>query len=142
MPGQLILIVEDDAGAAETFVPILRSHGYDVRVAVDAETGFDEIERGIPAMVLVDLHLPVLSGVDFVRQVRQRLSDVEMPVAMMTGDYLVDDSVTSELRALGTPLYFKPLWAEDLLAIVGRHIGDATEISLDCGKVPTRRGSR
>jgi len=140
MPGQSILIVEDDAGAADAFVLILTSRGYDVRVAVDAETGFEAIERCIPAIVLVDLHLPLVSGVDFLRQVRQH--HVDVPIAMMTGDYLVDDGVISELRTLGAPVYFKPLWEEDLVAIVGLLLGDGAEIPVDCGKVPTAGGSR
>jgi DNA-binding response OmpR family regulator len=68
--GRSILIVEDDPGSAEGFVPILASCGYEVRVAPDAETGFLEIERRMPAMLLVDLHLPAISGVDFLRQIR------------------------------------------------------------------------
>jgi hypothetical protein len=54
----------------------------------------------------------------------------------MTGDYLVDDRVTGELVSLGVPLYFKPLWEEDLVAIVERLLAPAGEFSGPCEKMP------
>jgi len=117
-------------------VPILASLGHDVRVAVDAETALLEIERRMPGMLLVDLHLPVVSGIGFLRQVRGRGHHADVPAAMMTADYLLDDRLASELHALGVPLYFKPLWEEDLAEIVERLLGGAVEFSGGCGKVP------
>jgi hypothetical protein len=46
---------------------------------------------------------------------------------MMTADYLLDDHVTAELHALGVPLYFNPLWEEDLVEIVRRLLGRPVE---------------
>jgi len=40
-----------------------------------------------------------------------------MPVAIVTGDYFLDDSVSTELRELGAELRFKPLWLEDLVGL-------------------------
>jgi len=39
------------------------------------------------------------------------------PVAIVTGDYLLDDSVSTELRELGAELRFKPLWLDDLVGL-------------------------
>ena len=41
----------------------------------------------------------------------------KMPVAIVTGDYFLDDAVSRELRGLGAEVRFKPLWLEDLLAL-------------------------
>jgi hypothetical protein len=38
-------------------------------------------------------------------------------VAIVTGDYFLDDEVSSELRTLGAELKFKPLWLEDLVGL-------------------------
>jgi DNA-binding response OmpR family regulator len=137
MPRCSILIVEDDPGSAEAFVPILGSHGYDVRVAVDAEAGFCEIERRRPTVMLVDLHLPIIDGVEFLRLLRRNADHADLPVAMMTADYLVDDRVTDELKTLDAPLYFKPLWEEDLVGLVERLVERAAEFSGRCGKTRT-----
>jgi DNA-binding response OmpR family regulator len=113
-----ILIVEDDPGAVEAFEYILKNEGYRVRVAPDAPSAFVEIERGVPAAVVLDLHLPITDGVAVVRQLRATAQHAHIPVAVVTGDYLVDERITSELQALGVQLYFKPLWEEDLIRIV------------------------
>jgi two-component system, OmpR family, response regulator len=118
MPGQSVLIVEDDLGSAQTFEAMLIAHGHTVRVARDAETGLHEVERDMPAVALVDLHLPLADGVEFVRRVRSRSAGRRVPVALMTGDYFIDERVTDELAGLGVPLHFKPLWEEDVLQIV------------------------
>jgi DNA-binding response OmpR family regulator len=141
MSGCSILIVEDDPGAAEAFVPMLTAHGYEVRIAVDAEAGFREVARCKPTVLLVDLHLPVVDGVEFLRLLRRSTDHVDLPVAMMTGDYLVDDAVTNELQALGAPLYFKPLWEEDLVGAIQRLVQRSADFSSSCrGKVRTAEG--
>ena len=113
-----ILILEDDAGAAEAFEYMLKAEGYGVRVAADAQTAFAEVERAVPAAVVLDLHLPITDGLEVLRRLRTTARHAHIPVAAVTGDYLVDERVTRELQELGAQLYFKPLWKEDLIRIV------------------------
>lgn len=115
-----VLIVDDDAGAAEAFEPMLTSAGFCVRLAYTAATGFHEIELDRPSAIVLDLHLGSMDGLEFLRHVRSTPRNEEIPVAVVTGDYLVDDRVSQELNALGATLFFKPLWAEDLVEIVQR----------------------
>jgi len=114
-----ILIVDDDAGAAEAFEPMLRDLGFDVCVAADAAAGWTAIAGSMPAAIVLDLHLPIGDGVEFLRRLRSASNWTAIPVAIVTGDYLIDDRVTDEIEALGARLYFKPLWQEDLAHIVG-----------------------
>jgi DNA-binding response OmpR family regulator len=78
------------------------------------------MQRPKPSALLVDLHRPVVDGLEFLRRVRSVAHLADVPVAVMTGHSLVDDRVTGALQSLGVPLYFKPLWEEDLVAIVER----------------------
>jgi CheY-like chemotaxis protein len=126
MPGRSILIVEDDAASADVFVSILTDYGCDVRVAADADEAMCEIERRAPAALLIDLHLATGDGIEFVRRLRAG-GYADVPAAIMTADYLVDDRVTDVLRALGVPLYFKPLWEEDLVGIMSTLLPPAGE---------------
>lgn len=112
-----VLIVDDDPGSAEAFGPMLKSSGYEVCVAPDGETGLDEVKRSGPVAIVVDLHLPRMDGVEFLRRLRSSCH-AHIPVAVVTGDYLVDDDVTDRLRGLGARLFFKPLWEDDLNRIV------------------------
>jgi DNA-binding response OmpR family regulator len=113
-----ILIVEDDPGAVEAFEYMLKAEGYGVRTAPDAPSAFMEVEREIPAAVVLDLHLPITDGLQVLRRLRTTARHAHIPVAVVTGDYLVDERVTRELEMLGAHLYFKPLWDEDLIRIV------------------------
>lgn len=118
VPDTSILIVEHDPGAVEAFEHMLKAEGYGVRVAPDAQSASVEIERAVPAAVLLDLHLPITDGLEFLRRLRATGRHAHIPVAVVTGDYLVDERVTRELQVLGAQLYFKPLWEEDLIRIV------------------------
>jgi DNA-binding response OmpR family regulator len=113
-----ILIVEDDAGAVETFEQILKANGYCVCVAPDAESGLLAIEDGTPSAIILDLHLPMADGVEFLRQLRSKAPQTRIPVALVTGDYFVEESLAEELQKYGAQVHFKPLWEEDLLKLV------------------------
>ena len=113
-----ILIVEDDPGAVDTFKHMLEAEGYAIRVTLDAESALVEIERAVPAAVLLDLHLPVTDGLEFLRRLRATARHAHIPVAVVTGDYLMDERVAREIQVLGAQIHFKPLWEEDLVRIV------------------------
>lgn len=117
MRNHCVLIIDDDPGAVEAFVAMLESRGYSVRAAFDAESGMREIEHGAPSAIIVDLHLPTLSGIDLLRRLRSAPRHAAVPVAVITGDYLLDHRVSVELELLGARLFFKPLWEDDLVRI-------------------------
>lgn len=112
-----ILIVDDDEGVTQTFARMLRLEGYQVRTAVTAETGLREVERTHPDAIILDLRMPLLDGLGFLRRLRAIDGQRSTPVAIVTGDYFLDDFVSEELRDLGAELRFKPLWLEDLVGL-------------------------
>jgi CheY-like chemotaxis protein len=112
-----ILIVEDDLGAMETFEHMLKTGGYDVRTAGDGQAALVEVERTRPDAVILDLHLPMADATDLLRDLRASPRHARIPVAIVTGDYLLDEEVAKELHALGARIYFKPLWEDDLMRI-------------------------
>jgi DNA-binding response OmpR family regulator len=118
-----ILIVEDDLGAAEVFEQILRVNGYGVCVATNAESGLREVQHAKPSAVLLDLHLPTADGLEFLRQLRTGAAYARLPIAVVTGDYFVEEGVADELRTLGARVHFKPLWEDELLKLVRELLG-------------------
>jgi DNA-binding response OmpR family regulator len=112
-----ILIVDDDEGVTQTFARMLRLEGYRVRTAVNAESGLVEAEQSQPDAIILDLRMPLVDGLAFLRRLREGLEQRSTPVAIVTGDYFLDDSVSTELRELGAELRFKPLWLEDLVSL-------------------------
>jgi DNA-binding response OmpR family regulator len=111
------LIVDDDEGVTQTFARMLRLEGYEVRTAVNAETGLKEAERSRPDAIILDLRMPLVDGLGFLRRLRAHDNQRDTPVAIVTGDYFLDDSVSNELHELGAQLKFKPLWLEDLVGL-------------------------
>jgi DNA-binding response OmpR family regulator len=59
----------------------------------------------------------LVDGLGFLRRLREQTNQRDTPVAIVTGDYFLDDSVSAELRQLGAELKFKPLWLEDLVGL-------------------------
>jgi two-component system response regulator PrrA len=112
-----ILIVDDDEGVTQTFARMLRLEGFRVRTAMNAEMGLREAEESHPDAIILDLRMPLVDGLGFLRRLRKREDQRATPVAIVTGDYFLDDSVSAELRELGAELRFKPLWLEDLIGL-------------------------
>ena len=86
--------------------------------------------------MVVNLHLPGVDGITLIRRVRGDRRHARVPVALMTADYLLDDRTTNEIESLGAPLYFKPLWEDDLVEIVERLLARSEEIPAACEKIP------
>ena len=112
-----ILIVDDDEGVTQTFARMLRLEGYQVRTAVSAEKGLQEAEQSHPDAIILDLRMPLIDGLGFLRRLRAFEEHSTTPVAIVTGDYFLDDSISNELRELGAELRYKPLWLEDLVGL-------------------------
>jgi DNA-binding response OmpR family regulator len=119
-----ILIVEDNENTLDSYARMLRLEDYEVYTALSAASGLRVLDaRSIDAMI-VDLVMPDVSGLDFVRQVRARDDCRNTPVALVTGNYFVDDDSGDELKALRAELRYKPLWLEDLTKLVHHLLSD------------------
>jgi DNA-binding response OmpR family regulator len=112
-----ILIVDDDEGVTQTFARMLRLEGYQVKTAITAESGLLVAAESHPDAIILDLRMPLVDGLGFLRRLREIDAQRTTPVAIVTGDYFLDDAVADELRALGAELRFKPLWLEDLVGL-------------------------
>jgi two-component system OmpR family response regulator len=112
-----ILIVDDDEGVTQTFARMLKLEGFEVRTAMNAETGLVQAREARPDAIILDLRMPLVDGLGFLRRLRAQDEHRETPVAIVTGDYFLDDNVSAEIRQLGAELKFKPLWLEDLVGL-------------------------
>jgi DNA-binding response OmpR family regulator len=118
-----LLIVDDDDVTSKTFARILTLEGFDVRTATSAESGLREIETLRPDAVILDLRMPYINGLGLLYRLRAVDPGRQMPVAIVTGDQCLDDSVIRELRELGAEVRFKPLWVEDLVDVARSLVG-------------------
>lgn len=112
-----VLIIDDDQAVTETFARMLRIEGHEVRTAHDAESGLREAQESQPDAIIVDLRMPLINGLGFLYRLRAYERHRLTPVAIVTGDYCLDESVSRELTDLGAQLHYKPLWLEDLVEL-------------------------
>jgi two-component system, OmpR family, response regulator PrrA len=112
-----ILIVDDDEAVTQTFARMLELEGYAVRTAVNAETGLRVASEHMPDAIILDLRMPLMDGLGFLRRLRNHENQKTTPVAIVTGDYFLDEAVSTELRQLGAEVKFKPMWLEDLVGL-------------------------
>jgi DNA-binding NtrC family response regulator len=111
--GHRILIIDDEAGIRESLETLLSLEGYAVDSAPDGETGLDILEQRSYDLVLLDLALPGLNGIEIVGRIRER--EYELPVIMITA-YGTVDNVVDAIRAGAQNFVQKPWDNEKLLA--------------------------
>jgi DNA-binding response OmpR family regulator len=94
---QTVLVVEDESSIASFVALYLKNAGYTVRSAANGKTALAEAEASQPALIVLDLMLPDIDGVEVCRRIRQR-SDV--PILMLTArDEDVDKIIGLEVGA-------------------------------------------
>ena len=114
---QAILIVDDAPTITDTFSRLLQLEGFTVYAALSPEDGLEIAADKQPDAIILDLRMPILSGLQFLEHLRETPALRHTPVAIVTGDYFADDGTTSKIEALGASVLFKPIWLEDLLAL-------------------------
>jgi len=107
-----ILIIEDDSRIARFLELELRHEGYQVETASDGRSGLEKALNNNPDLVILDLMLPLLSGIEVLRRIR-RVSD--LPVIMLTAKDDVSDKVVG-LDSGADDYVTKPFAIEELLA--------------------------
>jgi len=122
MPGR-ILVIDDEPQITRVLRAALSAQGYDVRTANDPEEGLQVFKEWPPDLVVTDLMMPGLSGVDVTRAIRTRSPT---PVIILS----VRDHERSKVEALdaGADDYVtKPFSIQELLARVRAHLRRAPE---------------
>jgi two-component system response regulator MprA len=107
-----VLVVEDDEEIAGVLQRSLRLEGYDVRVSVDGESALTDARAFVPDLVILDLGLPGLDGIEVARRLR---ADDDVPILVLTAR----DAVESRVEGLdsGADDYLvKPFERQELLA--------------------------
>jgi two-component system response regulator RegX3 len=113
-----ILVVEDEESLADTVRYNLEREGYSVAVATDGRKALDRFHSENPNLVILDLMLPEMSGLDVCRQIRQ-ISNV--PIIMVTAKDSEADKVSG--LELGADDYVtKPFSVRELVSRVRAHL--------------------
>jgi len=120
-----ILVVEDEFGLQATLREVFQLEGYDVRVAVDGDEGYEIYRRFKPDLVLTDIVMPRMSGLELVREIRK--SDRGIKVVYMSGFFGVKTlkrELDDEVARYGYPVLPKPTKISVLLELVKEYLGE------------------
>jgi len=114
---QLILVVEDEEDIRELVRFNLQQEGFTVAVAEDGEQALSAIRRERPALVLLDLMLPGIAGIDVCRRLRSDPATERLPIVMLTAKAAEADRIIG--LEMGADDYItKPFSPRELVARV------------------------
>ncbi len=112
-----VLIIDDESGILDTLRILLKKDGYEVITAQGGKAGLELIRSGNPDIVLTDVRMPQVSGLDVLQAVKEH--DSMTPVILMTAQA----SLQSAIQAVNAGAFYylqKPFANDDLLAILRR----------------------
>ena len=114
----LVLVIEDEKDIARFIELELNAEGYDTEVAFDGVTGLSKFREVNPDLLILDLMLPVLDGLEVARRVRKTSNT---PIIILTAKDSINDKVEG-LDAGADDYLVKPFSIEELLARVRAHL--------------------
>jgi two-component system sensor histidine kinase ChiS len=112
-----IFVVDDEEVNLELVYAQLDSAGYSIECFSSGTLLIEHLEKQIPDLILLDLMMPTISGLDVCRSVRKKYNSYELPIMMLTARYQINDIVAC-LSAGANDYLIKPYHEKELLARV------------------------
>ncbi|HUC84179.1 MAG TPA: response regulator, partial [Candidatus Acidoferrales bacterium] len=120
-----ILIIEDDQIVANVYRNKLAVEGYTTEVAGDGETGLKVMRSFKPQLILLDLMLPGISGVDVIKELRGEEETSKVPVIVFSNTYLTNLIQEAWRAGANKCLSKSSCTPKDVIEIVRNSIGDS-----------------
>src|SRR2546422_6979908 len=118
----IILVIEDYSDSRTLLSSLLRAKGYKVIEARDGKEGVLQANRVTPDLILMDLAMPELDGVEATRQIRRRHVLSRTPIFAISA-YATHEIKADALAAGCTEVFMKPLDLESLLGKIREILG-------------------
>jgi two-component system, chemotaxis family, chemotaxis protein CheY len=125
-----VLIVDDSSMCREPLMRVLQLSGYTCSCAVNGDEAIKRLQTGDIGLLLLDLNMPGMNGLELLRRIRTDAKLKTLPVIVLTGS--VNRQNVLEARELGVCDYLlKASFAlDDLLTRIGKYIGSGASMSL------------
>jgi DNA-binding response OmpR family regulator len=114
-----VLIVDDNADLVELMRMVLADAGYVTRCARDGRQALDAVARAKPALVLLDMLMPVMNGWDCARELRKRYGS-SIPIVIATA---AEHAGARASEVAADDVLPKPFDTRELVSMVERHLG-------------------
>ena len=117
-----ILTIDDSKAIRDMVGLTLRGAGYRVIEAANGAEGITQLQTETVALVIVDLNMPVMNGIDFIRNARRDPKGIGVPIVMLTTETKAE--LKAEGKAAGATGWLnKPFDADMLLAVTKKLAG-------------------
>jgi two-component system, cell cycle response regulator DivK len=117
----LVLIVEDNILSQRLFNDLLEVHGYSTRVTASGEDALLLAQTEPPDLILMDLQLPDLSGIEAIRRLKADPSTRDIPIVVVTASLLPE--ITRRAWASGCDGFIeKPISIDGFMEEIRRHL--------------------
>ncbi len=120
-----ILIIEDDQIVANVYRNKLAVEGYQAETAADGESGLKILHTFQPQLVILDLMLPGISGVDVIKQIRGELDFLKIPIIVFSNTYLTNMVQEAWRAGANKCLSKSSCTPKDIIEVVRGLIGDS-----------------
>lgn len=131
-PTGRVLVVEDEPDIAALIAYHLTREGYRVETAITGQEGISAVRREVPDLVVLDVMLPGVSGLDVLRSIRSDASTADVPVLMLTARREQEDRILG--LELGADDYVtKPFSPKELLLRVEAILRRSRQVPVDTG---------
>jgi CheY-like chemotaxis protein len=114
-----VLVVDDDAAILEMVGAALEMEGLPYRTARDGESALELVQDQRPALILLDMNMPVMDGLRFCTALDAGLGRSDTAIIVMTASR---DAPRFRQECAATDVLGKPFDLDDLYAVVGRYI--------------------
>jgi two-component system, OmpR family, alkaline phosphatase synthesis response regulator PhoP len=123
-PEKTVLIIEDEADAAELFAEMMRVSGFRVLKTSSSTPAISLITTEKPDIIILDIMMPDISGLDILRQMRQSPDLADIPVVVVSAKSMPAD-IRVGLEAGASTYLTKPVGFLDLRQAVERALGNS-----------------
>ena len=113
MGNYTILVLDDDPGARTLLEIMLSRTGFTVKLANDADEALEVLRQMLPDLVISDISLPGMDGIEFVTELRQHELTANLPVIILSAHH-DEPTINKALRAGATEFMKKPLKMDGL----------------------------
>ncbi len=121
-PSSLILIVDDDEKNLKLLRVILQNSGYEVLEAKNGEDAVRIAKENIPALILMDIRMPVMDGITATKIIKSEPTTAKIPVIIITSSAMVGNGERIISESGCDEYITKPIDIKELMEIVGKFI--------------------
>ncbi|NJO07889.1 MAG: response regulator, partial [Chloroflexaceae bacterium] len=119
--GPLLLLVEDNGLTIKMMREYLQTQGFQVQVAYNGQEALDMLELSRPALILMDIQMPVMDGLEAITHIRNNAVFRNVPIIALTA--LAMDGDSERCLAAGANSYLsKPVLLKELLALIRHYL--------------------